>query len=114
MVSCCLLLSATRVAPADLLDAFIAEDPRKSPLWRACKPNKNQAPPQCDRASILVLHVGWRRPSAAEEQPQQKDHRNRHTQHPKQKSSSHRFLLKMQSRRERAMSWPVPAQKTSQ
>jgi hypothetical protein len=33
------------------------------------------------------------RQSVAEEQPQQKDHRNWHAQHPKQKSSSHSLIL---------------------
>ena len=51
--------------------------------------------------------------SAAEEQPQQNDHRNWHAQQPQQKSSSHHILLKMQSRSERAMPWPVPVRKRS-
>src|SRR6185295_16168708 len=39
----------------------------------------------------IGLKVAWR--SAAEEQPQQNDHRDRHTQQPQQNSASHRLLL---------------------
>ena len=47
--------------------------------------------------------------SAAEEQPQQNDHRNWHAQQPQQKSFSHRILLNVKSRSKRAMGCRVPA-----
>jgi hypothetical protein len=39
--------------------------------------------------SLICRERSERNPSAAEEQPQQNDDRNRHTQKPEQKSSSH-------------------------
>jgi hypothetical protein len=46
---------------------------------------------------------------AAEEQPQQNDHRNWHAQQPQQKSFSHRILLNVKSRSKRAMGCRVPS-----
>lgn len=56
--------------------------------------------------------------SAAEEQPQQNDHRDRHTQQPQQNTASHRVLLHSHCRKEniwdgglvpagRPYQWPV-------
>jgi hypothetical protein len=90
MVSGCLVLSATRVAPADFVAAFIAEDRRagqKIPRLKATAQNKS-GPAAMRQSPTLrcILFVGR---SVAEEQPQQNDHRNRHAQQPQQDSSSH-------------------------
>jgi hypothetical protein len=69
----------------------IAEFSRKSALH--AKINAARGAKKIRRRQILVepdvrQHVDDKR-SAAEEQPQQKDHRYRHAEQPEQKSSSH-------------------------
>jgi hypothetical protein len=68
--------------PAAIVKFILQELPRRS-----CPFGKNYAPPVTaglDDASIRFAGV-----SAAEEQPQQNDHRYRHAQQPKQNPSSH-------------------------
>ncbi|WP_213737331.1 hypothetical protein [Bradyrhizobium sp. dw_411] len=50
--------------------------------------------------------------SAAEEQPQQNDHRYRHAQKPEQNSSSHHSLLEISMIQERAGRCEVPVRAT--